>query len=148
MVATNNKKTNDTLAAPTAEWGGEQIETLGGMEVVDKPILLGVTHLITGYKFTFNPTKQISYVWCEFETTPGGPKKTYNDSSAQGVRFQMEEFHEAKHPGEAFETDKWYDTRLLVPQGLRYSEFPAKDSRGKDVIGRAFYLTLQNTGRQ
>jgi hypothetical protein len=148
MVATNNKKTTTDLTDPTAAWGDELVETLGGMEVVDKPVLLGVTHKITGYKFTYNETRQISYVWCEFETTPGGDKKVYNDSSAQGIRFQMEEFHEKKHPGEPFELDKWYDTALLAPQGLRYSEFPAKDNRGKDVTGRAFYLTLQNTGRQ
>jgi len=145
MVAANNKKTD--ITTPVGEWGGEQIETLGGMEVVDKPILAGVTHLITGYKFTYNATRKISYVWCEFESSPGGAKKVYNDSSSQGVRFQMEEFHAAKHNGESFELDTWYDTRLLVPQGLRESEFDTTDNRGAKVRGRAWYLTLVNTGR-
>jgi len=154
MVATNNKRSavqdsvTDPTAVPTDEWGGEQVETLGGMEVVEKSTLLGVTHKITGYKFTYNENRQISYVYCEFETSPGGPRKFYNDSSSTGVRFQMEEFHTAKHPGEKFELETWYDTALLVRDGLRISEFPAKDNRGKDVTGRAFYLTLQNTGRQ
>ena len=123
-------------------------EVGAGMEVVDKPNLLGVTHVITGYKFTYNESRKISYVWCEFETSPGGERKNYNDSSATGVRFQMENFHEAKNGGKPFELDKWYDTRLLVPQGLRESEFDTKDfATGRPVKGRAFYLTLTHTGR-
>lgn len=144
MVATN-KKTD--ITAPVGEWGGEQIETLGGMEVVDKPMLAGVTHVITGYKFTYNETRKISYVWCEFESSPGGDRKVYNDSSSTGVRFQMETFHESKHPGKPFDLDTWYDTKLLVPQGLRENEFDTTDNRGQKVRGRAFYLTLVNTGR-
>ena len=146
MVA-NSKNDAPSVPAAVGEWGGEQIETLAGMEVVDKPNLQGVTHLITGYKFTYNTAKRISYVWCEFETSPGGERKNYNDSSATGVRFQMEEFHNAKNPGKPFELDTWYDTRLLVPQGLRESEFDTKDERGNKVRGRAFYLTLTHTGR-
>jgi hypothetical protein len=146
MVA-NSKKTTDETTQPVGEWGGEQIETLGGMQVVEKSTLLGVTHLITGYKFTYNERRKISYVWCEFETSPGGEKKTYNDASATGVRFQMEQFHDAKHPGENFLLGEWYDTRLLVPQGLRDFEFETKDERDRPVRGRAFYLTQTNTGR-
>lgn len=145
MVAKNNK----TADALTATWGDESVETLGGMEVVDKATLREVPFLITGYKFTYNETRKISYAWCEFETTPGGEKKSFNDSSASGVRFEIEEIHNAKHPelkGE-IKLEEWYDLRLLCPQGLREFEFDTTDNRGNKVRGRAFYLTRVNTGR-
>lgn len=136
MVATNNKTTATT-------W--DDAETLTGLDVEDKPNLIGVPHLITGYKFTYNEARRISYVWCEYELTPGGERKVYNDSSATGVRFKMEELH-LKKTGKPFELDTWYDIRLLAPKGLRRSEFDAKDERGRDVKGQAFYLTTPGSG--
>jgi hypothetical protein len=138
MVA--NGKNNPTT------W--DDAETLTGLDVEDKPNLVGVPHLITGYKFTYNEGRKISYVWCEYELTPGGERKNYNDSSATGVRFAMEEFHNAKNPGKPFELETWYDTRLLVPKGLRRSEFDTKDERGRDVKGFAFYLTRNADGKR
>lgn len=133
MVA--NSKTTPDLTS----W--DDAEALAGLNLVEKTTLLGVTFLITGYKFTYNESRKISYVYCEFETSPGGTRQMFNDSSANGVRLDMEEFHDAKNPGKPFTLETWYDTRLLAPQGLRVSEFPAKDERGRDVQGRAFYLT-------
>jgi len=141
MVA--NSKVQDKTPAP-ATW--DDAETLTGMDVEEKANLIAVPHLITGYKFTYNEKRRISYVWCEYELTPGGERKVYTDASATGVRFKMEELHDAKHPGEPFELDKWYDIRLLVPRGLRRSEFDAKDDRGRDVKGQAFYLTTPGNG--
>lgn len=131
----------------TAPLTWDDADALAGLEVEDKPNLVGVPHLITGYKFTHNAKRNISYVYCEFETTPGGERKNYNDSSATGVRFQMEEFHDSKNSGKPFELEKWYDTRLLVPKGLRRSEFDMKDERGRDIKGFAFYLTKTGNGR-
>lgn len=149
MVAKNNDKIA-APATPTGEWGGETLETLGGMEAVEKPNLIGVPFVITGYKFTHNPTRNIGYAWVEFETTPNGERKYFYDSSATGVRFDIETIHFAKHPELAGELklEEWYDLRLLVPRGLRESEFDTKDERGAKIRGRAFYLTKVATGRQ
>ncbi|HEY2087436.1 MAG TPA: hypothetical protein VGH54_15650 [Mycobacterium sp.] len=133
MVANSKTTPNPTT------W--DDAEGLAGLDLVEKPTLLKTPFLITGYKFTYNDSRKISYVYVEFETTPGGDRQMFNDSSANGVRLEMEEFHNAKNDGKPFELDTWYDTRLLVPGGLRVSVFPAKDERGRDVEGRAFYLT-------
>jgi hypothetical protein len=133
MVA-NSK---NTQTGPT--W--DDAEALAGLNLVEKPTLLGTPFLITGYKFTYNESRRISYVYVEFETTPGGEKQMFNDSSANGVRLEVEEFHKAKNDGKPFDLDVWYDTRLLCPGGLRDSEYPTKDERGRDVTGRSFYLT-------
>jgi hypothetical protein len=128
----------NTQTAPTT-WDGA--EGLAGLDLIEKPNLLGVPFLITGYKFTYNEARRISYVYVEFETTPGGERQMFNDSSANGVRLELEEFHAAKNDGKPFELDTWYDTRLLCPKGLRDSTYPAKDERGRDTTGRSFYLT-------
>jgi hypothetical protein len=135
MVA-NSK--NDT---PAATWGGEAVETLAGLNLIEKPNLKGIPFCITGYKFTYNESRKISYVYVEFETTPGGDRQMFNDSSANGVRLEVEEFHNAKNPGKPFELDRWYDTKFLCPQGLRDSEYDTTDERGRPVKGRSFYLT-------
>lgn len=137
MVANSKQDTAPDLTT----W--DDAEALAGLNLVEKSTLLGTPFLITGYKFTYNESRKISYVYCEFELTPNGPRQMFNDSSANGVRLDMEEYHNAKHEGDfpRFVLDQWYDTRLLAPQGLRVSEFPAKDERGRDVQGRAFYLT-------
>jgi hypothetical protein len=140
MVA--NSKTTPTPSTE-ATWGNDTVETLAGLNLIEKPNLKGVPFLITGYKFTYNESRKISYVYVEFETKPGGEREMFNDSSANGVRLEVEEFHNAKNPGKPFELDRWYDTRILCPGGLRDSEYdvPGGDERGRPARGRSFYLT-------
>lgn len=131
------KTTTDTPAV-TSVWGNEPVEVLAGVDLVQKAEMVGVPFKVTGFKFTHNPASNIGYVYVEFEITPGGERRMFNDSST-GVRQQMEEFAGAK--GLKIELEKWYDTAILAPKGLRVSEYDTKDERGRDTKGRTFYLT-------
>jgi len=131
-------KTATVTTTETTAWGKDAAEVLAGVDLVQKAEMIGVPFLITGFKFTHNPASNIGYVYVEFETSPGGERRMFNDSST-GVRQQMEEFAGAK--GLKIELEKWYDVRVLCPKGLRVSEYDTKDERGRDTKGRTYYLT-------
>jgi len=137
-MSTNTTKTAPAKVTETSAWGNETADVLAGVNLVQKAEMEGVPFLITGFKFTHNSNSNIGYVYVEFETTPGGERRMFNDSST-GVRQQMEEFAGSK--GIKIELEKWYDTRVLCPQGLRVSEYDTKDERGRDTKGRTYYLT-------
>ena len=136
-------KTDTVTTTQTTAWGSDAAEVLAGVDLVQKAEMVNVPFLITGVKFTHNPNSNIGYVFVEFETSPGGERRMFNDSST-GVRQQLEEFAGVKGWAGAkgtIELDKWYDTRVLCPKGLRVSEYDTKDERGRDTRGRTFYLT-------
>lgn len=141
--ATAIRKMDQALTGTADTWGSDPAEVLTGVDLVQKAEMVGTPFLITGVKFTHNPSSNIGYVYVEFELSPGGERRMFNDSST-GVRQQLEEFAGAKGWAGAkgtIELEKWYDTRVLCPKGLRVSEYDTKDERGRDTKGRTYYLT-------
>lgn len=127
-------------ALPTASWGDKEVQVIGGVDLMDKAELVGKPFMITAYKVTVNERAEnpISYVWLEFELEPNGTRYQFNDAST-GVRQQMDAWFVAQDLKPAL--DEWYDAEILAPRGLRFSEYDTKDSRGKAVRGKTFYLT-------
>ena len=108
-----------------------------GQDIVDKASLVGVPLTITGLSFR-KGSRGVDYVYCEFEKD-GGDSGVFNDSSSTGIKAQILGLLLTK-TGEdpEFTTDeKWMDVRILVPKGLRVSEYIPE---GRKEKARTYYL--------
>jgi hypothetical protein len=121
----------------TTQWhDGSAAVMLDGMDLVDKAQLVGVKFRITGVKQTVG-ARDVAYVYVEGEQEDG-TTFTFNDSSS-GVRDQLEKFLAGM--GKAELLDEWVDVSIVAPKGLRVSEYPVKDERGRERMSKTYYIT-------
>jgi hypothetical protein len=81
--------------------------------------------------------RDVAYVYVEGEQEDG-TTFTFNDSSS-GVRDQLEKFLAGM--GKAELLDEWVDVSIVAPKGLRVSEYPVKDERGRERMSKTYYIT-------
>ena len=125
-----------TAHLPTAWNTSDQLD---GLDLVDKAELVGKPFRITGVSFETNQ-RGVSYVYVDAEDADG-EGFTFNDSSS-GVRAQIVQ-HLTK-TGQDAVIDQPGDVltlSLVIPRGLRVSEYEVKDERGKAKTARTYYLT-------
>jgi hypothetical protein len=129
-----------------AAWA--ETETLEGLDLVNKAELLDTPFRISAIWFQTNEAG-VHYVYVEAEKT-NGEEITFNDSSS-GVRAQIISFLSAKGQDAAVDTataDEPYALELVVPRGLRVSEFMARDERGREKPAKTYYLTTSGRRRK
>lgn len=118
-------------------------EVIEGVDLVDKAELLGMPFLITSVEFTEN-AQGVNFVYVSAENVDGN-RFQFNDSST-GVRQQVA--HKLTQLGRdaVIESGGQVDLRLIVPRGLRVSEYLVKDrGTGKSKMARTYYLTTVDT---
>ena len=131
----NNTVVTNTHNLP-ASWA--ESEQLDGLDLIDKAELVGRVFRVTGFYFTSND-RDISYAYVDGEDTDGNTF-SFNDSST-GVRAQLVEYLKAKGNDAAIDTGEYVKASIVIPKGLRVSEFTVKDERGRDKNARTYYLT-------
>lgn len=119
-----------------AAW--QESEQLDGLALVDKASLVGTPFRITGFYFSEND-KSIGYVYVDGEDVDGNTF-TFNDSST-GVRAQIIAYLQTKGDDSAVSSGEYVNVSLVIPNGLRVSEFVINDERGRPKNARTFYLT-------
>jgi hypothetical protein len=117
-------------------WG--TAEELTGIELVDKAELIGVPFCITAVWFTENQ-RSIEYAYVEGMRVDG-TVFTFNDSSS-GVKAQIESILQGKGVDTVPTEEAPYEFRLIIPKGLRKSEYEVKDERQRTKIAKTYYLT-------
>ena len=129
-----------TNAIP-AHWNDTPV--LDGLAIVAKSELVDVPFRITGVQFETNPKSEISYVYVDAEYA-NGETFTFNDSSS-GVRAQVIEYLKTLNRDSVVDTGEYEPVSLVIPRGLRFSEFDVKvaDEKGRfvDKTARTYYLT-------
>ncbi len=123
-------------------WANET--ALDGVDIVAKQELVGVPMLITAVWFETNE-RGVQYVYVEAEDG-NATAFTFNDSSS-GVRAQIIEHLDRLGKADVVETGEVYPLRLVIPRGLRVSEFEVKDERNRIKLAKTFYLTTSGTRR-
>lgn len=127
-------KRNDN-PKPVTPWGAA--ETLDGLEIRDKAELLERPFLIESVWFEVG-SRNVEYVYvqAQFEN---GETFTFNDSST-GVRAQIEAYLKSKdrNPeiGQVVPA-----LNLIIPRGLRFSQYEVTDERGRNKLAKTYYLT-------
>lgn len=110
---------------------------LDGLEIADKAELIGVPLIITSVRLQTG-ARDIEYAYVE-AVTESGDSITFNDSSS-GIKAQLIDYLEAL--GKTITEGEIFDgLKLLIPRGLRVSEFDAQIGGGKTRRARTFYLT-------
>lgn len=123
-----------TDSQPVTPWGSA--ETLDGLEIRDKAELLGRIFLIEKIWFeTGSRGVEYVYVQAQFEN---GEQFTFNDSSS-GVRAQIEAYLKSKDRNP--EEGQVVPMNLVIPRGLRYSEYEVTDDRNRRKMAKTYYLT-------
>lgn len=117
---------------------GTSTEELAGIELVDKAELVGVPFCITAVWFTENQ-RSIEYVYVE-GMRQDGTVFTFNDSSS-GVKTQLEAILKNKGIAAVPTEAAPYEFRLVIPKGLRKSEYEVKDERQRIKMAKTYYLT-------
>jgi hypothetical protein len=125
--------TMTTSNLPTA-WG--DAEQLDGPNLLDKADLVGKPFRITTVYFTVNASG-VAYVYADAENVEG-ETFTFNDSST-GVRQQLVAHLEKIGRGHIIASGEEQELNLVIPQGLRVSEYEIPGQKGKKA--RTFYLT-------
>ncbi len=131
-----------SVPVPSA-WANET--ALDGVDLIAKDELVGVPFLITAAWFETNKNG-VEYAYVEGETGDGTPF-TINDSSKVGVRQQVLDYLARIGKDDARESGEVVSFRLVIPRGLRVSEFTAKDERGREKAAKTFFLTTAGTRR-
>lgn len=124
------------MTAQPEEWGSA--DQLDGLELVDKHTLKGVPFRITAVTFATNQ-RGVSYVYVDGENLLGEPF-SFNDSSS-GVRAQIVAYLTSKGQDSAVDTGITVPVSLVIPRGLRISEFEVQDEKNRSKMARTFYLT-------
>lgn len=118
---------------------------LDGLDLVDKASLLGTPFRIMSVRFETN-VRGVGFVYVDAEDVNGEPF-TFNDSGS-GVRAQIIDFLESTgHPAPADDTAP-VAVSLVIPRGLRVSEFDVKDEMGRTKKARTYYLTTSGKRRE
>lgn len=116
----------------------QDTEQLDGLEVVDKAQLLEVPFRITSLYFETNQ-RGVSFVYVDAEDADSNGF-TFNDSSS-GVRQQLVSYLIKSEQDSAVESGEVVKMNLVIPKGLRVSNFTVKDDHGRDKAARTYYLT-------
>lgn len=132
-------KTTNGAEFPAAWGDASTIETLTGIDMLDKAELVGKRFLINEVQFRTSNTN-VEQVWIT-ALDEAGESFMFSDSST-GVRKQLVKYFEDKNNAGVVDTEEKVPLRLAVPRGLRVSTYPAKDARGKTVQGKTYYLTV------
>lgn len=131
-LAANTAHGKSNVVTP---WGSD-VEILDGLNLLDKADLIDKPFLIESVWFeTGQRSVEYVYVQGEFED---GTAFTFNDSSS-GVFKQIESYLAQKNRKP--EIGQVVPMRLLIPNGLRVSEFEVTDERGRLKRAKTYYLT-------
>lgn len=126
------------MTQPNLPAAWNETEQLDGLDIIDKTKLVGVPFRITGFYFYTNDSG-VKYVVIDAENTDGSTF-TFNDSSS-GIRQQIVTYLAAKGDDSAVSSGEYVDASIVVPRGVRISEFETTDERGKPKMARTCYLT-------
>lgn len=122
-----------------SQW--DNADVIGGRDLLDKSELVGVEFLITGLRFERSTRNGVKFVYVTAERRDG-TEFEFNDSSNYGVRRQLTQYLEKKGIEPNYDNpDEVHQVNILVPRGLRVSEFEVKDDRGRTKDARIYYLT-------
>jgi len=117
---------------------------LDGLDLTPKAELIGVPFRITGASFRTgggNNADGAGYVVCDIDAEfADGRTFTFNDSST-GVKAQIVKYLSENGHGDKVDTGEYVEFSIVIPKGLRDSEFDTTDERGRPKKGRTFYLT-------
>jgi hypothetical protein len=128
-------KRTETEPQTVTPWGSD-VDVLDGLNLKDKAEIVGTPFLIESVWFeTGQRAVEYVYIQAQFED---GTQFTFNDSSS-GVYRQIESYLAAK--GHKPEIGQAVPLRLVIPEGLRFSEYEVKDERGRDKKAKTYYLT-------
>lgn len=119
----------------------DDAEQLQGLDLVNKTELIDTPFRISAIWFETNE-RGIEYVYVEAEKA-NGEEVTFNDSST-GVRAQLVSYLAATGNDSVVDTAtalEPHSMNLVIPRGLRVSEFMARDERGREKPAKTFYLT-------
>lgn len=119
-----------TNAIPTA-W--QDADILDGLDIEDKSKLIGIPFLITGCEFKLN-NDNVNICYIDGEYTDGSGF-TFTDSST-GVRVQIIAYLTERKLDAAVDNGTYQPFRLVVPNGLRVSEYD--NPRAAATAGRGF----------
>jgi hypothetical protein len=127
-----------TMTKPTLPSGWNAADQLDGLDLVDKGELIGKPFRITSVSFEEN-ARGVSYVYVDAEdaNTNGF---TFNDSSS-GVRAQLVAHLTRIGQDKIIDTGDALELSVVIPRGLRMSEYEVKDDYGKTKKARTYYLT-------
>jgi hypothetical protein len=127
-------------SALPAAWGTEPVDQFNGHDLTEKKELIDVPFLIIGAEFERNESRgyDVAYVYA---LDINGTEFEFSDSSTTGVKSQLQAYLTEKGlnpaPGGGFQK-----MRLVIPRGLRVSEFKVKDEEtGKTRTASTYYLT-------
>lgn len=120
---------------PVTPWGRD-VEILDGLEIRDKAELIDRAFLIESVWFQ-EGARAVEYVYvqAQFEN---GEAFTFNDSSS-GVYKQIESYLTLK--GHKPEIGQVVPLRLVIPRGLRFSQYEVVDERNRPKMAKTYYLT-------
>jgi len=120
-------------------------EVLDGLDILDKQQLIGTPFRILGCVFQSN-NDGISICYIDAERADGYTF-TFLDAST-GVRAQIVSYLTGKGLDAGLDTGEYIDFKLVVPNGLRVSEYevPQKGPNGQQIgtrtrMARTYYLT-------
>jgi hypothetical protein len=128
-----------------AAWQNE--EQLSGLAIEDKRTLVGVPFRIVSLYFTEGTGRDdetVSYVYVEAERPTVDDSMEmfmFNDSST-GIRKQLVELLTARGLDAVVDSGERLNLSLVIPKGLRFSEYDTKDRAGHVVKNaRTYYLS-------
>jgi hypothetical protein len=120
---------------PATPWG-KDVEILDGLNLIDKAELVGKPFLIKEVWFETG-TRGIEYVYANAEFA-SGEEFSFNDSSS-GIRSQIEQYLKVKKVDP--EVGQTVPLRLVIPNGLRVSNYEVFDERNRPKMTKTYYLT-------
>lgn len=124
------------------QWGSD-VEILDGLDLLDKAELLDRPFMIESVWFE-SGQRNVEYVYVQgqFENGDGF---TFNDSSS-GVYKQLESYLNSKESKP--EIGQVVPVRLVIPRGLRVSEYMVQDDRGREKKSKTYYLTTSGKRKE
>lgn len=129
------RATENSDSKPVTPWGSD-VDILDGLELLDKAELVDRPFLIEGVWFETG-ARAVEYVYVQGQLE-NGRQFTFNDSSS-GVFRQIESYLLTK--GHKPEIGQTVPVRLVIPKGLRFSEYEVRDERGREKKAKTYYLT-------
>lgn len=120
---------------PVTPWGSN-VDILDGLDLLDKSELLDRPFLIESVWFEVGQ-RSVEYVYVQGQFEDG-TEFTFNDSSS-GVYKQIESYLALKETKP--ELGQVVPIRLVIPSGLRVSEYEVRDDRGREKKAKTYYLT-------
>lgn len=127
-------------SAIPAAWGNEPIDTLTGIDLVDKHELINKPFLITQIQFVEN-ARNVEYVYVDCLDETGNAFR-FVDSSSTGIRQQLVEHVTTLGKAGIVDSGEVFPVRLAMWRGLRVSAYKAPDGKGKMVDAKTYYLAL------